>query len=398
MRLKDKVLPSVETGAENNQPHQATAAHTNNTNGNTHWYQANGTTPDIRQGDARDLSFLPQASIDLIVTSPPYWLRRNYGHPEQLGQEATPEAYIDALIGIMNGWTRLLRPHASVFLNLGDTYHDGFLVGIPARFELAARAAGWQVVNHIVWAKSVGRPEPVAYRLSSRHEPVFHLTRARHTSEIYFDLYALACDRGKAANPGDVWPGTEDETTLDDLWELHPTRSKSGHLAPFPPDLARRAILLACPERICTTCGKPHTRRLEPTADLDPERPQARRAMEIFRQRALTDAHLAAIRAVGISDAGKGKQIQKGSGRNAAHVQKLADEAKEALGGYFREFTFGPKRMSGWNACGCNTPITPGTVLDPFMGSGTTLGVAQELGRHSIGVDLVVPDTLQKVQ
>lgn len=353
-------------------------------------------TIDRHRGDAGDLAFLPSASIDLIVTSPPYWVRRDYGHSDQLGQEATPAAYIQALIGILNGWVRLLRPQASVFLNIGDTYQDGFLAGIPARFEIAARESGWNVVNHIVWAKSVGRPEPVPYRLSSRHEAIFHLTREKRAADIYFDLYALACDRAKSANPGDVWFSTPDNVP-DDLWELHPTRSKSEHLAPFPPDLARRAILLACPERICTKCGKTHTRLLEPSADLDLSRPQAKRAMELFQQHKLTEQHLAAIRAVGISDAGKGKQIQKGSGRNSASIQQLADEAKKALGGYFREFTFGPKRAVGWKACGCNAPTKPGTVLDPFMGSGTTLNVAQVLGRHCIGVDLVVTDLEQKV-
>lgn len=363
--------------------------------------------PKTYLGDARDLSFLPATSIDLIVTSPPYWQRRDYGHPDQLGKEATPGAYIEALIAILNGWARLLRPHASVFLNLGDSYTDGFLAGIPARFELAAREAGWNIVNHIVWAKSVGRPEPVAYRLSSRHEAVFQLTRAKNAAEIFFDRYALACDRAKAANPGDVWADTVEDASddlrigvddehLDDLWELYPTRSRSGHPAPFPPDLARRAILLACPERVCTACGTPHTRRLEPSAELDETRPQARRAMELFRAHKLTDEHLAAIRAVGISDAGQGKQIQKGSGRNATQTQRLADEAKAALKGYFREFTFGPKRMVGWNPCCCDAPSQPGMVLDPFMGSGTTLAVAAELGRQSIGVDLIVPDALQK--
>ncbi len=370
--------------------------------------------PRYYEGNARDLSFLPAASIDLIVTSPPYWLRRDYGHPEQLGQEASQEAYIAALVAIMEAWGRLLRPHASVFINLGDTYRNGFLVGIPALFEVAARAAGWHVVNSIVWVKAVGRPEPLPYRLASRHETIFHLTRARDVGKVFVDPYALANHRGRTANAGDVWPGTggeetppdggadplsndEDDSPPNDVWELHATRSKSQHPAPFPPDLARRAILFACPERLCSACGSPHTRRLAPTAELDPERPQARRAMALFGERGLSAEHLAAIRAVGISDAGAGKRMQRGSGRNAARVQRLAAEAKEALGGYFREFTFGRKRMVGWTTCGCDRPTTAGTVLDPFMGSGTTLAVAQSLGRHSIGVDLVVPDTHQKV-
>jgi DNA modification methylase len=348
--------------------------------------------PQWREGDARDLSFLPASSVDLVVTSPPYWQRRDYNHQRQLGQEPSPEAYIEALVEILDGWTRLLRPHASVFLNLGDTYRDGFLAGVPARFEVAARQSGWQIPNHIVWTKSIGRPEPQPYRLASRHEVVFHLTRSKQATEVFFDLYALSTDLGRSANPGDVW-----DCNPGDVWDLHPARSQSEHPAPFPPELARRAILVACPERVCTACGRPFKRRLEPTAELDPTRPQAVRAMELFKERGLTENHLVAIRAVGISDAGKGKLIQNGSGRNAKHVQRLADEAKEALGGYFREFTFAPKRHVGWERCECGVPTAPGTVLDPFMGSGTTLLVAQELKRNALGVDLVVPEQLKTV-
>lgn len=332
------------------------------------------------QGDARDLSFLPGASVDLIVTSPPYWQRRNYGHPEQLGQEPTPEAYVKALVEALNGWARLLRPHASVFLNLGDTYRDTFLAGIPARFEVAARESGWHVANHVVWAKTNGRPEPRSYRLANRHESVFHLTSSDRATGHFFDLYALSQHLGRSANPGDVW-------------DLQRTRNQSNHLAPFPPELARRAILVACPERVRATCWKPAKRVLEPTTELDPSRPQAVRAMRLFEERGLTAAHVAAIRAVGIS--GAGKELQNGSGRNAAQVRKLAAEAKEALGGYFREFTFAPKRHVGWNGCGAST--APGVVLDPFMGSGTTLSVARQLGRDAVGVDLIVsaqPDSV----
>jgi adenine specific DNA methylase Mod len=58
------------------------------------------------------------------------------------------------------------------------------------------------------------------------------------------------------------------------------------------------------------------------------------------------------------------------------------------LGGYFREFTFALKETAGWTDCGCGTDFEPGVVLDPFMGTGTTLRTALHLKRHAIGVDL----------
>jgi hypothetical protein len=120
--------------------------------------------------------------------------------------------------------------------------------------------------------------------------------------------------------------------------------------------------------------------------------------MRLAKEHGLTEEHFAAIRAVGISDAGKGKQLQNGAGRNSSRVKELASYAKEKLGGYFREFTFAPKRHIGWECCGCEAPTVPGTVLDPFMGSGTTLRVAETLGRNVIGVDLVEYGQIQKSQ
>lgn len=117
--------------------------------------------------------------------------------------------------------------------------------------------------------------------------------------------------------------------------------------------------------------------------------------MKLAQTHALTENHFAAIRAVGISDAGKGKLIQSGATRNGKRVQALAAEAKKKLGGYFREFTFAPKRHVGWEECRCKAPTQPGTVLDPFMGSGTTLLAARGLGRSAIGVDLIVPPKIK---
>lgn len=195
----------------------------------------------------------------------------------------------------------------------------------------------------------------------------------------YYDLFGYAekfSDGRRGANPGDVWriPGERD---------------LGGHLAPFPSDIARRAILLACPEAVCTACGEPQRRKIERTMrELDPTRPQARRALELAREKGLTDEHIAAIQATGMADAGKAQSVQTGTGRNAMRVQDLARVAKEALGGCFREFTFAKRRTVGWETCGCGAPFAPGVVLNPFMGTGTSLDVAQELGRSAIGVDL----------
>lgn len=318
----------------------------------------------------------PPQGFDTIVTSPPYWQRRDYGHPDQLGQEETPEQFVAVLAETVAGWAKWLAPHGSVFVNLADTHHNGFLVGTPMLFELAMRERGWRIAHRLVWSKSSSVPTPSPRRLASRHETVLQLVPPRRPKETgyYFDRFALT-DRLPAAEIGDVW-------------HVAPSQGKSGHIAPFPVELVRRILLLACPERVCETCGKPHQRQVGPSAELDSKRPQARRAMKLFAEKGLTEDHLAAIRAVGISDAGMGKKLQKGAGRNSARVQGLADEAKEALGGYFREFTFAPKQHLGWEACTCGAPTRPGWLLDPFAGSNTSLVAARELGFRAVGVDL----------
>jgi len=111
--------------------------------------------------------------------------------------------------------------------------------------------------------------------------------------------------------------------------------------------------------------------------------------MELAEEAGLTDEHIAAIQATGVSDAGKALRTQNGTGRNSAAVKALAMEAKEVLGGYFREFTFARRRTAGWTTCCDDSSFVPGVVLDPFVGTGTTLRVAAALGRSAIGIDLL---------
>ena len=327
----------------------------------------------VHKADARRLP-LPDNHVDLVVTSPPYWRKRNYGFEGQIGQEKSSEEYAAAIIAAMTEWRRVLRPSGSVFLNIGDTYWQKSLQGIPSLIETSARRAGWSLRNRIIWVKKRGMPDPVQDRLASRHEYILHFAINGYYYDLfgYAELYSSGC---KGANPGDIW-------------EIQLKRNLGKHLAPFPCEIAERAIALACPLYVCSRCGKPRQRIVERTVELDSSRPQARRALEIAQEKNLTPEHIAAIQATGISDAGKARIVQNGTDRNAESVRKLALEAKKVLGGYFREFTFAKRRSLGWTDCGCGSPFMPGVVLDPFMGTGTTLDVANRMGRSAIGVDL----------
>ena len=109
--------------------------------------------------------------------------------------------------------------------------------------------------------------------------------------------------------------------------------------------------------------------------------------MELAREHGLTAEHIRAIQAFGVSDVGKATKFQTGSGRSAQRVTELAMEAKRALGGYFREFTFARKATIGWSDCGHDS-YRRGVVLDPFVGTGTTLRAARDAGLDGIGIDL----------
>ena len=322
----------------------------------------NVTNPTITRivADARAIP-LPDSSVDLVVTSPPYWLKRDYGLADQIGQESTAQEYVENLVLCMNEWRRVLSNWGSVFLNIGDTYHNGSLAATPSRLEVAAQTAGWTLRNRIIWAKEAGMPDPAKDRLKNRHEHILHFTQKRRG--YYYDQFGFAVKYGNGTGPSDVW-------------KIGLRRNVGRHLAPFPEELVNRALTLACPHHVCSVCGEPRRRLVERTTELNPRRPQARRAMELARNAGLTKQHIAAIQATGISDAGKAMKTQNGTGRNAERVKELAAEAKEVLGGYFREFTFAKRATVGWTSCSCQGDFRPGTVLDPFVGTGTTLRAA----------------------
>jgi DNA modification methylase len=166
-------------------------------------------------GDCRDTmrDLIAQGvKVQMCVTSPPYFGLRDYGHPGQLGLEATPDEFVAAMVEVFELVRELLADDGLLWLNLGDSYAgagysnhantggaqraDGGkqrhligtglkpkdLIGIPWRVALALQAAGWYLRQDIIWHKPNPMPESVTDRCTKAHEYLFLLSK----SERYF--------------------------------------------------------------------------------------------------------------------------------------------------------------------------------------------------------------------
>ena len=95
---------------------------------------------------------LADQSIDLIVTSPPYWKKRNYGVDGQIGLEESPEDYLTNLLKVFDECQRVLKDSGSMFIVIGDTYNsNGSLQNIPQRLSIELTDRGWLSRNWLVW-------------------------------------------------------------------------------------------------------------------------------------------------------------------------------------------------------------------------------------------------------
>jgi len=300
----------------------------------------------VLAGDARErLAELPAASVDCVVTSPPYLGLRDYGNAlDEIGREATVEEYVAGLLAVCREIARVLKPSGSLWLNLRDVYSrkagtgalpKSLLLG-PERLLLDLMRNGWLVRNRIVWAKRNSIPESVRDRLSVTHEDLFLLTRQ---PTYFFDLDAIRVPhtsrperRRSQGTPAPVSPystghrgilqmqaagrvGHVNGKNPGTVWSFATSAYRGAHFATFPESLIERPILSTCPERLCGKCGRPW------------------------------------------------------SGQYSRRGDKLL-------------------RLAYQPACGCEAAAVPGVVLDPFFGSGTVGVVAQRLGRDWLGIEL----------
>jgi len=126
------------------------------------------------------LRLIPSDSVDLVITSPPYFQQREYGG-WGIGNEKSPDDYISALIGIFRECARIIKPTGSVVFNIGDKYENSSLRLMPYRFAIAAtEQCNVILVNNVTWVKTNPTPRQFRRRLVSSTEPFFHFVKSQN--------------------------------------------------------------------------------------------------------------------------------------------------------------------------------------------------------------------------
>lgn len=308
-----------------------------------------GPRNQILTGDAvTRLRQLGEGSIDCIVTSPPYFRLRNYGHDDQIGLEGHIDSWVENLRTVLKEAKRVLVPTGTVWLNLGDSYsthaREGSarksLLMAPERLTLALSQDGWIIRNKVIWAKTNTIPTSVTDRLATKHEVIYLLARS---VKYYFDLDSVREPHTSpppkprsvtksTRRPDWLGPNSDGDQGLTalhaaglrghplgknpgDVWHLPVSGYRGAHFATFPATLAKRMVLAGTPEARCTSCRTAYERPLR---------------------------------------------------RLGAVATRLALQPM----------------------CRCDAPAEPGLALDPFLGSGTTAIAAEGLGRDWLGIEI----------
>ena len=366
----------------------------------------------IHVGDALEvLRGMPVASVQCVVTSPPYWGLRAYkGDAGMIGLEPTFDAHLTALVAVFREVRRVLRADGTCWLNYGDAYAGGGrrkegdtpeyvgglsgkskgtfgsrpmplcgykpkdLMMMPARVALALQADGWWLRSEIVWHKPNPMPESVTDRPTSAHEKLYLLTKA---PRYFYDAEAVrvpsapaseqryAADaprrgrRAPEAGDTDGIGGTLAAANLRNVWSISTHSFSSAHFATFPPALVEPCIKAGTSERgACAKCGAPWRRVVKASGG-----------------------------AVGSSWHDHSDDLGRGQNSGGPNL-----ESNRGNGPYARETT-------GWEpTCVCPDdvfakgaparPTLPCVVLDPFGGAGTVGLVADRLQRDAILIEI----------
>ncbi|MDR1639278.1 MAG: site-specific DNA-methyltransferase [Clostridiales bacterium] len=319
----------------------------------------NSVMPFFICGDAIELlKRFPAESIDMAITSPPYWGKRAHGR-SAIEREEDFVRYTDTLMSAFSEVLRVLKPTGSFWLNIGDSYSSKRLMGVPWRIALKmCDEQDWLLRNSVVWNKLRGNPDNSKDKLRGTHEMLFHFVKQK---KYYYDISMARKDPLKA-------------------------RSQDG------------SVISASGVN-----GSRYKKQIEmsPCLTKDQKR-RARSELDVMLKK-IENGELADFRMI---IKGQQKATHSGSVKLSGRAREL-----ESKGYYFLKYhPDGAKLGDVWDITAeasrgerlgfapfpeelCRTPILAtcppdGIVLDPFCGTGTAMSVAFEHGRKSIGIDI----------
>ena len=239
----------------------------------------------IYQGDALEvLKQMPSESVDMCITSPPYWNMRDYGDKNQLGLEYTTSEFIDNLYNVFHELKRVLKDEGSLWINIRDTYSKGVkrcgvknksLSMIPERLIIKLLDDGWILRNDIIWHKPNAMPDSCKNRFTVDYEHLYFLTKkdkGYYFKTQYEPYTSNIKDKKDSINNNDkdkrsalikskmVRHGANG-TTLNSpskwsdkgrikrtTWSINTKSYKEAHFATYPTELIECPIDAGCPE------------------------------------------------------------------------------------------------------------------------------------------------------
>ncbi len=132
---------------------------------------------------------MPDNSVDCVITSPPYYMKRQY-IGGGIGMESTYQKYIENLLAVIQEVYRVLKPTGSLWLNLGDSYKNKQLLNIPYRVAIRMQdEQKWILRNTVIWDKVKGSMSQSKDSLGNEYEPFFHFVKRK--SGYYYDADAV---------------------------------------------------------------------------------------------------------------------------------------------------------------------------------------------------------------
>ena len=214
--------------------------------------------PHLEHGDAATMmQRIEDESIDCIVTTPPYWRRRNQGTESITATRM--EDFIEELLQTTAQAWRVLKPKGSLWLNTADDTIDGFIQGLPWRLALAMiDQQGWRLVNTVVWNKTTTSPQGSHDHLRKVHEFMFHLVKSEdfyyNDEELRHTFAMIVRNSDKHSKNSRIKQQYKQIDNVQgivpsDVWTIGVQRSGIAHYCVAPDMLYRLPIVATCPPK-----------------------------------------------------------------------------------------------------------------------------------------------------